>query len=117
MALVETRSSSSADFLLFSLRRFSQVSEKGNPVIDLTSEPTTEQTDLQRAIALSLKDTQQTPAALGKDSGRGERERERERGLNELYFKHQNRMEHFWDHHSIISGELPAPKGDGCVSG
>ena len=46
-----------------------------------------------------------------------ERERERERGLNELYFKHQNRMEHFWDHHRIISGELPAPKGDGCVSG
>ena len=41
------------------------MSEKGNPVIDLTSEPTAEQTDLQRAIALSLKDTQQT-STLGK---------------------------------------------------
>ena len=42
-----------------------QVTEKGNPVIDLTSEPTTEQTDLQRAIALSLKDNQQATPSLG----------------------------------------------------
>ena len=44
---------------------FAQVTEKGNTVIDLTSEPTTEQTDLQRAIALSLKDTQQATTNLG----------------------------------------------------
>ena len=50
---------------------------------------------------------------MSMEEGEREKEREGERGLNGLYFKHQNKVEYFWVHHRIISGELPAPKGDG----